>query len=542
MRDMSTPDTHENDASAPTGNEASSPQSTDAGPPGPTAQPPDAGPLQAALRSLPAVDQLLKAPAIANLLAEFPREELLHAIRAVLNQRREALRGGEKVDVDTPSLALAVREKLHERARPHLRRVINATGIVLHTGLGRAPLAQEAIDAIADIAAGYCNLELDLPTGRRGDRHEHARELLAELTGAEDALVVNNNAAGTFLTLAALTAGREVIVSRGQLVEIGGSYRMPDIMAAAGCRMIEVGTTNRTHLYDYERAISDATAALLRVHTSNYRIQGFVESAPLAELVKLARSRGLLVIDDLGSGLIDRELPWPDEGGGAPGGPVIAQAPSGWAATTQAPAGRAPSQWDEPAVRDSVASGADVVLFSGDKLLGGPQAGVIIGRADLIKRIRQSPLARAVRPDKMTLAGLEATLRLYRDPEALARRLPVFRMLAASPAELENSAVELADAIRQVLPEAQVTQQPDTSEAGGGSLPMISFPTWIVIVRHPALPSMRLAAAVRQRETPVICRVQEEALVFDCRTLLAGDAEQIAAALAEAVRELADGS
>ena len=270
MRDMSTPDTHEKDASAPTGNEASSPQSTDAGPPGPM-QPPDAGPLQAAMRSLPAVDQLLKAPAVANLLAEFPREELLHAIRAVLDQRREALRGGEKVDVDTPSLALAVREKLHERARPHLRRVINATGIVLHTGLGRAPLAQEAIDAIADIAAGYCNLELDLPTGRRGDRHEHARELLAELTGAEDALVVNNNAAGTFLTLAALTAGREVIVSRGQLVEIGGSYRMPDIMAAAGCRMIEVGTTNRTHLYDYRRAISEAS--VLRVHTSNYRIQ-----------------------------------------------------------------------------------------------------------------------------------------------------------------------------------------------------------------------------------------------------------------------------
>ena len=333
MRDMSTPDTHEKDASAPTGNEASSPQSTDAGPPGPM-QPPDAGPLQAAMRSLPAVDQLLKAPAVANLLAEFPREELLHAIRAVLDQRREALRGGEKVDVDTPSLALAVREKLHERARPHLRRVINATGIVLHTGLGRAPLAQEAIDAIADIAAGYCNLELDLPTGRRGDRHEHARELLAELTGAEDALVVNNNAAGTFLTLAALTAGREVIVSRGQLVEIGGSYRMPDIMAAAGCRMIEVGTTNRTHLYDYERAISDATAALLRVHTSNYRIQGFVESVSLDDLVKLARSRGLLVIDDLGSGLIDRELPWPDEGA-VPGRPVIAQAPSGWAATTQ---------------------------------------------------------------------------------------------------------------------------------------------------------------------------------------------------------------
>jgi L-seryl-tRNA(Ser) seleniumtransferase len=418
---MTDPDAHENEALGPS-DEGRETDAAAAGPQG-------AG-VQAGLRALPAVDQLLKAPAIGNLLAEFPREELLHAIRAVLNERREALRGGKKVDVDTPSLALAVREKLHERARPHLRRVINATGIVLHTGLGRAPLAEEAVDAIADVAAGYCNLELDLPTGRRGDRHEHVRELLRELSGAEDALVVNNNAGGTFLTLHALTAEREVIISRGQLVEIGGSYRMPDIMAAAHCRMVEVGTTNRTHLYDYERAITEATVALLRVHTSNYRIRGFTESVPLDELVKLARGRALLLIDDLGSGLMAREMPWP-AGGSAAG----------------------PAQWDEPSVRESVASGADVVLFSGDKLLGGPQAGVIVGRAELIQRIRKSPLARALRPDKMTLAGLEATLRLYRDPEALVRRLPVFRMLSAPLAELERAAAELARAIGQAAPE-----------------------------------------------------------------------------------------
>jgi L-seryl-tRNA(Ser) seleniumtransferase len=526
---MTDPNTHENGPAGPPGSDAAGQQDA-------------AAPLQAALRSLPAVDQLLKAPAIANLLAEFPREELLHAVRAVLSQRREALRGGEKVDVDTPSLALAVREKLHERARPHLRRVINATGIVLHTGLGRAPLAEEAIDAIADVASGYCNLELDLPSGRRGDRHEHVRELLRELTGAEDALVVNNNAGGTFLTLHALTAEREVIVSRGQLVEIGGSYRMPAIMAAARCRMIEVGTTNRTHLYDYERAVSEGTVALLRVHTSNYRIQGFTESVPLEELVKLARDRGLLVIDDLGSGLIDCELPWPEAAGGMPAEPAGLQEPTRQAPMVQVPTGRPPTQWDEPSVRESVATGADVVLFSGDKLLGGPQAGVIVGRAELIQRIRKSPLARALRPDKMTLAGLEATLRLYRDPEALARRLPVFRMLSAPVSELESAAAELADAIGQVLPDAQVNRQRDTSEAGGGSLPTISFPTWTVIVRHPTLASMALAAALRQRETPVICRVQDEALVFDCRTLLAGDTDQVAAALAEAARELADGS
>jgi L-seryl-tRNA(Ser) seleniumtransferase len=343
---------------------------------------------------------------------------------------------------------------------------------------------------------------------------------------------------------------------------------MPDIMAAARCRMIEVGTTNRTHLYDYERALTESTAALLRVHTSNYRIQGFVEEVALLDLVQLARGRGLLVIDDLGSGLLDRDLPWPDETGrifaGSSSAPEPSQPPPlvpaepdvtdadddahpparGQQLIPQLPTDRAlrPSEWDEPAVRESVAAGADVVLFSGDKLLGGPQAGVIVGRAELIARIRKSPLARAVRPDKMTLAGLEATLRLYRDPLALARRLPVYRMLSASPTELELAAADLTDAIAQALPDVRLSRQPATSEAGGGSLPTISFPTWTVTMRHPTLPSMRVAAALRQLETPVICRVQDEALVFDCRTLLVGDTDQIAAALAEVVRDLSTGA
>ncbi len=497
------------------------------------------------LRALPSVDSLLHQPAIARLLDEHPRSEVLHAIRAILDERRDVLRAGGQPALDVPSLALAVRLKLQQRALPHLRRVINATGIVLHTGLGRAPLATEAVDAIAELAGGYANLELDLDSGRRGDRHEHVRDLLRELTGAEDAFVVNNNAAATFLALSALAGGREVVVSRGQLVEIGGSYRMPDIMAAAGCHMVEVGTTNRTHLYDYERALSERTAVLLRVHTSNYRVCGFVESVALSELVGLARQRGLVTVDDLGSGLLNRDWPWPGTGAdgpgpvpGTPGAAIEEPAPAPAAATdTAAPP---PARWDEPTVQESLAAGADVVLFSGDKLLGGPQAGIAVGRAELIAHLRRSPLARVVRPGKLTLAALEATLRLYRDPATLLERLPVLRLLALPTGSLERAAVHLEHLVSHALDGAAVHSQADVSEAGGGSLPTIAFPTWTVHVRHPRLASPDLATALRQRDLPVICRLQDEALVFDCRTLLADDAEQIAAALSEVVRELSD--
>ena len=491
------------------------------------------GDQNAALRKLPAVDVLLKQPAVANVLDEYPRGELVWAIRIVLNDRREALLAGREADLDVPSLALAIREKLQQRSQPYLRRVINATGIVLHTGLGRAPLAEEAVAAIADASVGYCNLELRLDTGRRGDRHEHVRELLCELTGAEDALVVNNNAAGTYLAINTLAAEREVIISRGQLVEIGGSYRMPDIMSAARCRMVEVGTTNRTRLSDYEQAIGEQTAILLKVHTSNYRIMGFVESVPLAELVKLARRRELWVVDDLGSGLLDRDLPWPEYSDTEPRDlePDENEDPLGdWPLPL--------AQWDEPSVRESIAAGADLTLFSGDKLLGGPQAGVIVGRAELITRLRKNPLARTFRPDKLALAGLEATLRLYRDPETLCRRLPVWRMLSAARPMLEKTAVQLEHALSHALPAAEVVSMADYSEAGGGTLPTLPFPTWTVRVRHPGLTSMSIAEALRQRDLPIICRVQDEALIFDCRTLFPGDPEQIAGALAEVAREL----
>lgn len=527
----------------------------------PAMMPPSESPSpQSALRSIPSVDALLQQPAIATLLDEYPRGELLRAVRGVLDERRQALLDGHHADLETPGLALAIRGELHRRNLSNLRRVVNATGIVLHTGLGRAPLAAEAVEALTQVAGGYCNLELNLETGERGDRHALVRDLLRELTGAEDALVVNNNAAGTYLALNTLAEQREVIVSRGQLVEIGGSYRMPDIMAAARCRMVEVGTTNRTRLSDYERAITEQTAALLHVHTSNYRVLGFTQSTPLAALAALARKRNLLAIDDLGSGLLDERIV--SEGGSSPA-PDSAGADeqaAGEAARAGEPAhgqfhlnlgGRAEEEaawlaassattphWDEPSVRQSLAAGADLVLFSGDKLLGGPQAGVIVGRRELIARLRQNPLARAFRPGKLTLAALEATLRLYRDPETICQRLPVLHKLTQSPAELEAGARYLADLLGPYLPTARIAVRRDASYAGGGSLPIAAFPTWVVEVQLPGVSCAHLAAALRARSVPIIARVHAETLVFDPRTLVADDPEQIAAALGEVVRDL----
>lgn len=471
------------------------------------------------LRDLPAVDQLLHQPAVARLLEDYPRDEVVRVVRETLDACRDGLRTGTPTDVSTPALALRIRERLYQRGRSSLRKVINATGIVLHTGLGRAPLPEEALDAIADAADGYCSLEFDLATGRRGSRHTHARELLRELTGAEDALVVNNNAAATFLALNTCAAGREVLISRGQLVEIGGSYRLPDIMAAAHCRMVEVGTTNRTHLTDYERAVGPETAAIIRVHTSNYRVVGFTTSPKLNELVDLARRHNLALIDDLGSGLLRHDLAWPED--------------------EDEDAAPTPTEWDEPAVVDSIAAGADITLFSGDKLLGGPQAGVLVGRTALVDALRRNPLARAFRPGKLTLAALEATLRLYRDPERLAERIPVLRLLGRPLGMLRSTAEDLAQRIADQLPKADVAAEADDSEAGGGSLAAIPFPTWVVTVQttHPA---ERVASELRNRETPIIGRIRDDCLVFDVRTLEANDIDEIPGALCEAVREVSE--
>ena len=481
---------------------------------------------QASLRQLPSVDHLLRQAVVANLLEDHPRQEVLQAIRGVLDQRRAEILAGNEVDAEIPSLALDVRRVLHERAQPHLRRVINATGIVLHTGLGRAPLPEAAVEAIADVASGYCNLELDLDTGHRGQRQDHLRELLRELTGAEDGLIVNNNAAATFLAVHALAANREAVISRGQLVEIGGSYRMPDIMAAAGCRMVEVGTTNRTRIGDYEAALTADTAVLLRVHTSNYRIQGFVTSAGLDELVALARKyqpRDIAVVDDLGSGLLEPDVPWPELPEDSDQEPI----PS-------------PADWDEPSVRRSVAAGADLTLFSGDKLLGGPQAGVIIGKADLIERLRRSPMMRTFRPDKMTLAAMEATLRLHRDSATLIEHVPVYRLLATPLVQLQRRAERLARDLGTALEDVDIEIEEEESYAGGGSLPTMPFPTWVVRVRFEQCDCQRVVAGLRRRDLPIICRLNDDAMVFDCRTLARDDVAQAVAAVVDVVRELSE--
>ncbi len=472
------------------------------------------------LRQLPSVDEVLRQPAIARLIHEYPRGEVAAVVRDRLALRREAWRGGESLD-DLAQLALEVRRALMERQRPNLRRVINATGVVLHTGLGRAPLAPEAVEAIVEIAGGYCNLELDLSTGERGDRHAHVRDLLCELTGAEDALIVNNNAAATVLALRAVAGSGGVLISRGELVEIGGSYRMPDVMAAAGCRMIEVGTTNRTHLRDYERALTEDVSAVVRVHPSNYRVVGFTARPSIEELVQFCGNaekrlgRPLPLIDDLGSGLLD-QLETPDS------------------ADPAAPATRL----DEPTVRESVAAGASLTLFSGDKLLGGPQCGIVVGRERLITRLHRDPMMRAFRPDKMTFAALEATLRIYRDPQRLAERLPTLRMLVATPTALRPVAEALAEGCRRALEGATIELREEAGFAGGGTLPAVALPSLVVAVRIPGVDAAHLATRLRGGDPAVVARVHDGAFLMDCRTVEASQIGELCAALRTAASEL----
>jgi len=432
--------------------------------------------------ALPAVGRLLNQPAYARLREAYTHRLVAGALREQLAAERET---GALDDLDRVA---AVAARVAAWTAPRLRRVINGTGVVLHTNLGRAPLSAAAAEAAARAAAAYANVELDLESGRRGERAALLSDLLRRLTGAPAALVVNNNAAGTLLALTALARGREVVVSRGQLVEIGGSFRMPDVMRLSGARMVEVGTTNRTRLGDYEEAIGPRTAALLRVHTSNYRITGFTESASLAELSELAHARDIPLIDDLGSGALE---------------PIA----------------------DEPTVEESLRL-ADLVLFSGDKLLGGPQAGVVLGRADLVRKLARHPLARALRIDKMTMAAMEATLR----DRLLERPVPVQAMLAASPEELRRRAafwmVKLADrGVDSRLVEAE-------SAVGGGSLPERGLRTWLLALEGPA---SRLAAALRRGDPPVIARIEADQCCIDPRTVLRGEDETLVDCLEAAV-------
>lgn len=443
-------------------------------------------------RELPSVDRLLREPAIAALLATAPRRAVVTAARAALEAARSN-RVGPPAD-----WAEAVRERLGELTTRSLRPVLNATGVVLHTNLGRAPLAPAALDAMAAVGAGYSTLEYDLATGSRGHRADHCRELLADLTGAADGLVVNNAAGALVLALNAVAAGRPVVISRGELIEIGGSFRIPEIMEKSGAELREVGTTNRTHLRDYERALGGA-AAILTVHRSNFAQSGFVASPKPRELAALARGAGIPYLHDVGSGLL------------------LDLAAFGLR--------------DEPSVPEAVAAGADLVLFSGDKLLGGPQAGCIVGNRDAVAGCRANPFARALRADKFTLAALEATLALYRDPEAARREIPVLAMLTADAATLDKRATRLA-ALMPV--EADARTLPGESAVGGGSFPGASLPTTLVSLDPGVLGAHGLALRLRLGEPPVIARVESERVLLDPRTIPPGTAEALAAAVAAA--------
>jgi len=447
----------------------------------------------AKLRTLPSVNRLLEDAPDA-LVRAHGRALVLYAIQEVLSQERES--GSVSDASDRWKGVEAIIEALRQ---PALRACINATGVILHTNLGRAPLAEEAAQAAHRIARGYATLEIDPGTGRRGIRHDAVSPVLTYLTGAEDAAVVNNGAAATLLMLTALARGREVIVSRGELVEIGGAFRMPEIMRLSGSRMVEVGTTNRTRVKDYEAAITPKTAAILKVHTSNFQVVGFTENAGLKELAVLAQQHGVLLLEDLGSGaLLD-----------------------------SAPFGLAP----EPRVQESIAAGVDLVACSADKMLGGPQAGLLLGRATLIATVLKHPLARAVRVDKMTLAALLATLDLYLT-QAYSL-LPVWRMIALAPGKIADRAA----AWKSRLEEDGVTTElePGESTVGGGSLPGERLPTTLLALKLPKSRAGAVLDALRRQTLPVIARVHDGRVVLDPRTVLEGEDDALLAAIRTAV-------
>jgi L-seryl-tRNA(Ser) seleniumtransferase len=446
-------------------------------------------------RELPSVDRLLADERLRG-LANGGSEAVTDLVRTALQSARASITGGggapteEQLVENVLGLAEAV-------FRPSLRPVINATGVIIHTNLGRAPLSEETIEAMTAVSRGYSNLELDLEAGERGSRASHLEAALRQLTGAEAGIAVNNNASALLLVLSALCQGREVIISRGQAVEIGGGFRIPDVMEQSGARLVEVGTTNRTYLRDYEQAITDETAAVMRVHASNFRIVGFTESPSMQDMTRVAHEHGVLLIDDVGSGCLIDPRPY----------------------------GLAP----EPTVQGSVLAGADLTLFSGDKLLGGPQAGVIVGKAPLVDRLRRHPLMRAVRLDKAAIAGLQATLLHYLRGEAL-ERVPVWRMIAMPLRDIERRAKRWAKAIG-----APARVVDGRSMVGGGSLPEESLPTRLLAIAGEGAYVSELARRLRLGGPAVVARIEDNALMLDPRTVLPHQDRQLVAIVSAAV-------
>jgi L-seryl-tRNA(Ser) seleniumtransferase len=437
-------------------------------------------------RRLPSVDALLAEESVAALTAQHPRALVVRAVRAVLHAARE---DGGAAPAD--GWGRAVSNQLGRLAAPSLVPVINATGVVLHTNLGRALLAPAAVQAMTAVAQSYASVEYDLGRGARGSRHAICRDLLVELTGAEDALVVNNAAAGLLLALSALARGGDAIVSRGELVEIGGAFRVPDIMARSGTTLVEVGTTNRTHLDDYVRAVTPRTRALLKVHRSNFRVTGFTAEVGADELAQLAGASGAASLYDLGSGLLLDLSPWGLTG--------------------------------EPTVRAAVASNVDIVVCSGDKLLGGPQAGILLGKKQAIAACKTDPLARAVRADKFTLAGLEATLGLYRDEETARREIPTLRMLTEDIVEIRRR----GEALKEGVGNSWVSLVDGFSEVGGGSFPEAKLPTVLVQLKADKPKADSVVERLRTNDPPIIARIEDNHVVLDPRTILPGQEETV---------------
>ncbi|CAN7361685.1 L-seryl-tRNA(Sec) selenium transferase [Paraburkholderia sp. SIMBA_054] len=466
--------------------------------------------MRALLARVPAVERVLSSAQAQPLIDEYGRTQVVDAIRAAADSLRRDLLAGTSFDESISFEAKLIDDASHTlaaRARPHLRAVFNLTGTVLHTNLGRALLPDEAVRAVVEALTRPMNLEFDLATGSRGDRDDLIDELICELTGAEAATVVNNNAAAVLLTLSALASKKEVVVSRGELVEIGGAFRIPDIMSRAGAKLREIGTTNRTHLKDYDEAINARTALLMKVHCSNYAIEGFTKSVSVDDVAQLAHARGLPMAVDLGSGtLVD-----------------LAQ----FGLPT------------EPTVRETVEAGADLVTFSGDKLLGGPQAGLIVGRAELIRKIKKHPLKRALRVGKLTLAALEPVLQLYRAPERLRERLTTLRLLTRPAADMQEQATRVQAVLQRALGEAySVTAEPMMSQIGSGALPVDQLPSFGLAMRNAAgkrggRALMKLEEALRVLPRPVLGRIADDALRLDLRCLEAADEAVFVAQCAE---------
>lgn len=455
------------------------------------------------LRNLPSVNDL--AVAIKNSSAEeYSFNLIIECSREVLNSIRQNVRNGKEFLATEGFIAEQVKDLLKRKSLNSLRRVINATGIILHTNLGRALLGEKAQAAVRDILYGYSNLEVDLETGKRGSRYSHVEGLLTRITGAEGALVVNNNAAAVFLILQTLARGKEVIVSRGQLVEIGGSFRVPEILAASGARLVEVGTTNKTRAADYERAITEETAFLLKVHTSNYRILGFTEDVSIEELSSLGRKYGIPIVEDLGSGFL------------------VSLKQFGIT--------------DEPTVQESVAGGADIVSFSGDKLLGGPQAGIIIGKKIYIDIIKKNPINRALRVDKMTIAALEATLREYIYEENVLDINPTLKMLTISKEALKLKAEGLMEAMNSKLDSlAEISIIESYSEAGGGSLPTTRLSAWAVALKPYKGSVNGLVEKLRMGVPAILTRIEDDRILFDVRTIQESEFNVICSRLFEEI-------